>query len=681
MARKRPEFTQKVKKQIESWKNTWKDNVNQYNEFMQFIMGNQWLDEEARVFEQYQKIPLTFNKIAPLANHLLGEQRQNTPSLQVVPEEDANENDVEVREALVKDISLSSDARVVYQTAFFSAAVGGFGAIEVGTEYDDNEGFDQHLVVKNKPMPQRCFWDPSANELCKTDGEFSGYEMRVSRAKFRNLYGKEIEASIGNTLLTEGTPYDDDDAVTIFNYFMRKTTKVKLYRLSNGRTVDDKEFAELERVEIDEKEMLLDQGMPVTIEATRTAPRYKIYHYKLAGEYELEKTETVFKQLPLVFVDQNSYFDKTGKQICRPFFKDTKDAQKYINYIGTTSAYLLKISRYDQFLVSKQNVRSNDTQQAWRDPLSIKGGLYFDESPSQFVPQQLRPPELPQSFIQQYERALMDIQNATGMYNAQLGNQGNEISGAAIDARTKRGSYNTYVPFDNLNRAIACVGQIINESAGDVYDTERTLQLNLKDKGMTAVRINERQDDYGMQVKNDMTKGKYKIRLVPGPSWEGQKQEALESLETVLKANPQIFNLVADLFAENLPLANNIQLRNRLRTLVPPEVIEAGKTGQPIPPKPPQPDPMLMLKMQELKLKEGDLQLKQQKLQLEAQESGENIKQKWAQLENERQITAAELEEAELRYLGETQRTQADQNIAHANNLISLLTHKGTHHE
>jgi len=49
------------------------------------------------------------------------------------------------------------------------------------------------------------------------------------------------------------------------------------------------------------------------------------------------------------------------------------------------------------------------------------------------------------------------------MYGTQIGEQGNETSGKAIDARTKRGNYNTFVPFDSLNRAIAVGGQIINE--------------------------------------------------------------------------------------------------------------------------------------------------------------------------------------------------------------------------
>ena len=42
--------------------------------------------------------------------------------------------------------------------------------------------------------------------------------------------------------------------------------------------------------------------------------------------------------------------------------------------------------------------------------------------------------------------------------------------------------------------------------------------------------------------------------------------------------------------------------------MVPPEIVQAGKTGQPLPPKQPQPDPgtstMAMAKMKETQLKE-----------------------------------------------------------------------------
>jgi hypothetical protein len=107
---------------------------------------------------------------------------------------------------------------------------------------------------------------------------------------------------------------------------------------------------------------------------------------------------------------------------------------------------------------------------------------------------------------------------------------------------------------------------------------------------------------------------------------------------------------------------------------VPPEIIEAGKTGEPIPPKPQAPDPMIQIKMQELQLKQQQLQMEQQRLQMDAHEKDQDIQMRWQELEAKKQEAAAELQEMELRYLAETQRTASNEQIAHADNLVKLLT-------
>ena len=225
----------------------------------------------------------------------------------------------------------------------------------------------------------------------------------------------------------------------------------------------------------------------------------------------------------------------------------------------------------------------------------------------------------------------------------------------------------------------------------NVYDTERNLVLPMQNSQEQKVKINSPSDEYGMGIDNDMTTGRYKIRLKPGPSYEGQKEEALESLQSVLAADKsgQVFSLVADLYAENLPLDNNIEIRNRLRTLVPPEIIEAGKTGKPLPPKPPQPNPevmMIQLKQQELQQKAQqaeqeaqrkmqELEVKKSEIQRKAMETHQDMTLAWEKLEMEKQQAASDLEAAILRYQGEAQRIGADIEISQAENLIKLLTH------
>ena len=422
---------------------------------------------------------------------------------------------------------------------------------------------------------------------------------------------------------------------------------------------------------------MYDEGQEVTIEDKRDTKRSVITHYKIAGDYILEDSEFPCEDLPLIFLDQNSYYDKNGKQMCRSFFGDAKDTQRYINYLRTQSAYILKVSRYDQYMGSKKNVASNDTAANWRDPSAIQGMLTYDESPSGAKPEPLHPPELSQSLQAQYQLAIEDLYTCTGLYPTRMGNQGTETSGAAIDARTRQGSYTTYVAFNSVNRAIAAGGNNVNDMIPRVYDAERVMSVTTNDEGTQTITVNQQQDEYGERIENDITKGTYQVRLKPGPSFEGQKQQALESLQQVLQANPQAFTLVADLYADNLPLANTIELKNRLKTLVPPEIIEAGKTG-----KSPQemgqqgPSPEEQAMQAEMQIKQAELQIKQEDLEVRRQDSMAKIEIEKMKLKIAEMELAAGIEEERMRYMAETERTESDNAISHADNMVKILTHK-----
>lgn len=700
MAKKDPKFCQELREWIKKWDDDWRFNREQYYEFTDFVMGDMWKEDESKVFTRYDKIPLTANKLAPLAAYMVGEQQRNTPMLQVVPDENVPQETVEVREALVKDCVFNSATELAYQTAFQCAIVGAFGAFGTTTEYDHANSFDLNIVTYEIRDPCKAYWDVSAKRIDKTDSARSGVRAKMSRKAFKGEYGEKLERSIPSSSYTDDTTlmsFNDDTSITVIDDYELKYDSYKIYKLSNNEIVTQKELDALDRADIEGHEVLIMNDELVEILDERDTFEYKVIHRKIAGDYILEKNEFPAKRSPIIFVDQNSYRDKTGKQICRPFFKDAKDSQRFLNYLTTQIAYLIKISRYDQFIASKANIKSADTQAAWRDPFTVQGTLFYDESPSGTKPERLSPPELSQSLSIQYERALQDIQTSTGIYATQLGEQGNETSGRAVDKRTRQSSHNTNVPYNSLKRAIACHGELINEMIPVVFDAERKMMLRMSDQMVKPVMLNQQMDEYGSGKRNDMTKGRYKIRLLPGPSSEGQKEQALESLQMVLQANPQLFSLVADLYAENLPVANNIELRNRLKTIVPPEIIEAGKTGQPLPPKQEGPPPELMIKMQEMELqkqalqiqmqdsqmraaeKQHELTLKQHELEVKVGHDQERVQMEWHKIEALKLEAAAKLEEQEMRFKAEMARISQDADTDHANNLVKLLIHANPH--
>lgn len=775
MAKKAKSMARQARIACEKWRGNFKRNIDEYHIMHTFVLGQQWTqDEEDDMVKTFRKVPMTSNKLGTMSQSLLGEQQQNTPQLQVVPMTNCDEEVAHLRELITKDIMFNNTTATVYQIAASQAAIGGFGAFLVDTDYSHEKSFDLDIVYRYFKDATRCYWDIGAESVNKTDGEFCGYISRMTRKKFREVYGRDVEESIGKkdiaateeevalaTQPDEGDDpfsWSDSESITILHHYVRKYEKDTLYKLSNGRILNQEELDDLiedsrkqnqrnqmmelqqelmggmqqqqpqmpqaplegmppegsqgfdmsgnqdilpqengmnvappmqQKPEMPEMDMesnpdmmtLWDEGEMVRIEDKRPSKRHKIIHYKFAGDYELDKTEFPSEQLPLVFVDNNSYYDKTGKQVTRSFFGDCKDTQRYINYLRTQSAYILKVSRYDQWIGSKKNVQSLDTQRNWRDPNSTQGMITYDESPNGNKPEQIRPPELSVSLFQQYQLAVEDLYTSSGLYPARMGNNGDEASGKAIDARTRQGSYTTYVFFNSINRAIAKGGAIVNEMIPRVYDTERVMALMTPDEGMKNITVNKQSDEYGEHIENDIRKGSYEVRLKPGPSYEGQKEEALLSLREVLQVDPTAFNLVADLFADNLPLSNNLEIKNRLKTRVPPQIIEAGKTGKMPEQHGPSPEEQMVQAQQqqmqmEAQFKQKQIEIKEKELQLKAQQMQIDLEIEQQKLEAEKIAVLGEIEESKMRYMAETNRTESDTAIAHANNLVKILTHK-----
>jgi hypothetical protein len=781
MARQNEKIARQARIACEKWRAYFKQNIDLYHLMHSFVLGQQWSDEEEDdMIKTYRKVPLTSNKLGTMSNSLLGEQQQNTPQLQVVPMTGCDEKVASLREVITKDIVFSSNATIAYQVSAGQAAIGGFGAFCVMTDYIHSKSFDLDIKYAHFKDSTRCYWDVGAESINKTDGTLCGYLGRMTRVKFREVYGKDVEETIGKTQIAateeeialavqpdEGDDpfnWSDTEAITIIDHFVRKFEKDTLYKLSNGNVLNQEEMDELieksreinkrnQEMEFEQQLMggqnlpnmnnpeqqpgltppnmgelapqsedgfgvtgnhdilpqengmdvdrynkspelavetdedtfetmtLWDEGEMVRIEDKRPSKKHKIIHYRIAGNYILDQTEFPSEQLPLVYVDNNSYYDKTGKQITRSFFGDCKDTQRYINYLRTQSAYILKVSRYDQWIGSKKNVASLDTQRNWRDPTAIQGMLTYDESPAGNKPEQIRPPELSVSLFQQYQLAIEDLYTSTGLYPARMGNNGDEASGKAIDARTRQGSYTTYVFFNSINRAIATGGEIVNEMIPRVYDTERVMTLMMPDEGMKNITINQQKDEYGEQIENDIRKGTYQVRLKPGPSFEGQKEQALQSLQDVLQADPTAFNLIADLYAENLPLSNTLEIKNRLKTRVPPQIIEAGKTGDMPQQQGPSPEEQAVqiqaqAQQAEQQYKQAQIQLKQQELALKEKEMQAEIEIERMKLEIAQMELAGNVESERMRYMSESDRTQSDNAIAHADNMVKILTHK-----
>lgn len=642
----------RAKKAADKWFTFYSENIRHYHEMFDFVAhGEQWTEKDRSGLESTGRIALVFNSLAKVMRNILGQQQQTTPDLQVIAiTEGVQQEETNLLQSILKTICYSSDSRSAFQSAFMQDMVGGFGAIKATYDYENDESFSKCVKIGGDTDPTKCFWDISAKDGDKGDGAFCGEYVSMTTSDFKAMYPKASTSSERTEMLgTSGYMYQNKDSVMVIDYYEKSSKKKKIYLLDDGSTISKKEYDGLYK----------GQEIRPEIINRREILSKKIKYYRIGGGEVLESFEYLGNMLPIRFGAHNKIISK-GREVTRSFFADAIGPQKLKNYLGSKIAYDIKAARYDQFTGPIECIEGYGD--IYKNPMERLGYLPYKpiiEGGAIFKPERLQPPEVSQSVMHKFEQSDMDIMNVIGVYETQLGANGSEVSGAAIDARTRQGNAGTYPLFNSLNILIQSVANVIANLIPKVYTEQRVMTLHSESPTPDTTTINK-QAEYG--ILNEIRDNKYEIKIVPSSNFEAQKEQMLKVLLGLLQVAPQLqkpdgttiatFQVIGDLIGGSLNIANSSEIKNRLSAFVPQDIKDAGK-GKPLPPPHPQPpNPMLMmqqqhmqqdmqLKMAELETKKEGLAVQQQRLNLEAFKTDAELQKTQAQ-------TTAEITKAQL---------------------------------
>ena len=614
-----------AKEDMDSWFDFFADNIERYRDDYQFAFVGQWDDQAARDRFRKHKSVLEFNQLNTHIMQVVGAQRQNTPSAKVRANfKDADQKMIDIREGLLRQVEFRSRSDIAYQTCFKSQLSGGFGAIQVDIDYESSESFELEPKIYRIEDPTTCFWDPYSKDVDKGDGKFCGQYINMPRKEFEKRYPdvKQPASFPNSTFVSSWTGWGNSQTITIADYYCKEFYKETIVELSDGRTMPLRDA----EVAIAEYELMMSQQMinennqmmpsvPVlSIERKKKVEKYRIMHYKMVYDEIIDRSEWPSELLPFIYVDGDS--DRIdGEQLTRSYIHFAKDAQRQYNYVASEMTDALVHSQRSQWIASPEQVSTQEQQLLWTNP-EIHGVLMANKDKYGQFPEKTQPFTLAPTLFQMLESSQNDMTNILGRYQANLGAQGNETSGVAIANRVKQGNVSTFIYFDNLNRGIQSVQNVILSLIPRIYDSTRDVVLR-NDDGAQKIKTLNKPMPFG-QVENQIDDSSYSVEVSVGPSYETQKSQALDQLINLARVNPQVFPLIADLIAENFDLENMPQLVERLKNMVPPQVL-AKESGDPIPPQQPtQPSPQEMMMKQEMQLKEREMQLKEQQLQQNA---------------------------------------------------------------
>lgn len=562
-------------------------------EDLRFVRGGEYQWPSAVIADRKAKGRpiITINQMPQFVRQVSGDIRQSQPAIECYPvDDDTDEELAEVYEALIRQIEYQSGAQSVYGYGAECAIQAGIGHWRIVTDYVDDSAFDQDIFIKRIMDPLAVVWDGNANEIDRSDAMHCFVQEMVQEDAFKARYPGASLASFDDGIRSEGrTDWLDGDFIRIAEYWVKEQVDIELGLTMDGQTINLTEYKKnnKDQVRFYQQMMGADDALNIALGITRTrkTKSNKICRYVVSGSEILEdKKDWAGRHIPVVPCI-GSEMAVNGEIVRKSLIRDAKAAQQLYNFWRSHAAESIALAPKAPWLVQAENVKGYEAfwNRANRDNLPY---LPFNPASDGFVPTKLPPADPPAAMWQEAAVARDDMKATTGIYDASLGARSNETSGRAIMARQREGDVGSFVFIDNFNVAIRRTGQILVDLIPRIYDSERKIRVMTADEQQAFVEVNKTipAGDINGQpiVINDLSAGRFDVRIKTGPSYSTSREEAKEQLGMLLQSNPQLLNIIGDLYFANLDFRGADKIAERLKKLLPPQLSD----------EPQQPDPM-----------------------------------------------------------------------------------------
>lgn len=609
----------------------------------EFYEGNQWSPEDRAKLEEEGRPALTWNKIRPRVNLVLGYQRMNRYDIRYQPGNDGLSSS-ETAEALSAQArQISNDNRLPWREAevFRNGIIGGRGYFDIRLDFSENLlgevgiwSLDPFSVYPDSEAqhyePQYWGHVTTAKWLSMADigliygakgleevwavsragagGSLPGYsgidseyeddiapERGFGQYRFFADFGAQTPYQIGVdaqtfTLSTEVDPYRK--AVRVLDQQHYQLRRVRQFvDTATGAMRDIPDDWDNERIsKVVAWAMMKGQNVQI-IEQVKKRVRWTVTAADviLHDDWSPYDTFTIIPFFP--------YF-RNGKTL--GMVHDLIDPQKEINKRRSAEIHIVNTVAHSGWKFEEGTL--DPDQEHLLEQYGSMPGINIKTRRGQLDKLQKIDPSPPPTAMERLElRAIEDLKDTSGVNDSALGIIDRVQSGKAIEARQKSAVVGIEPYLDNLALTRNLVAEKILNLIQRHYPEERLVKTMGDDGKPVLIVLNQR--DTAGRIVNDVTVGEYDVCIDEAPASASfvaaQFQEALLLLERGVLP-PQMADILVDL--SSLPRKREIKARlaamralNAAMTGVPPEMAgvlpqtpsgaeaNAGLTGQPMP--------------------------------------------------------------------------------------------------
>jgi Phage P22-like portal protein len=533
-------------------------------EDLNFVGGSQW-DDHVRIQREDAGRPvITINDTGQFIRQISGDLRQAMPSIEPVPVDD-NQDPVmaDIFAGIIRQDEYQNSATSAYVWAAEQAIACGIGHWQYGTKYSDDDTFNQDITIARIMDPFAVTWDSSSSKLNRSDAKCCFVTEWISKEQYKRDFKTDstpTDFSVPVTWTNSLLNWQREDRVRIASYWYKVPRKKRIGLLASGEVID------LERIPRDLVQFL-------DVKRERTVETFDIKHQKLSGDAILSEESWVGRHIPIVPVIGNEVCIE-GRVMRYGVVRWMKDPARLYNYFRSAAAEVIAKQPKSPYLVPFHSIAG--LERFWD---KANGDLPYlpyivDEKMPNAGPTRLPPPQPSTAMYQETSIATEDKHAATGIYPSSLGQRSNETSGRAIEARQQAGNTGTFVYFDNFHQAMQWGGTIHIDLISKLYDGERVVRILGRDASEQTVTINKTVGNLGDPfIINDISQGKFDIRVKTAPSFVSAREQAKEALTQLVASQPELMAVIGDLYFESMDFPGAKKIAARLKKTMDPKLL------------------------------------------------------------------------------------------------------------
>ena len=534
---------------------------------VKFAAGDQWPVEIQNSRNLEARPCLTINKVDAYVRQICNQQRQQRPRIKCQGMN--NETDAKMAQIITgicRHVETNSNADHAYDTAFDFAVRMGWGYWRVTTDYVRPDSFDQEIYIKPIDNPFTVYFDPNSVAPDGSDAEKCLVTVVMAKENFRKMYP---DADDGGSFSARGTGDSNSEWVTkhdirIAEYFYTRIESVHLVLLSDGTTAYEDELPSVEVMD----------GAGVYEVSRRKTFRKSIKWCKVTAMEVLEEGTWAGKYIPIVpTYGQQCIVDNKRKKF--GLVRMAKDPQRMYNFWQTSMTESVALAPRAKWIMAEGQDEGHEAEWAGANNTSYAYLRYkMTDINGQPAPPPIRQvPEQPPAAIMAASQSItQDLQAVVGIFDPNQLPQGN-ISGKALQGQQGQIDMTNFHYYDNLTRSIAHTGRIILDLIPKIYNSERVMRIIGDDGKPELTTINQKtgqQDENGIEmILNDVTVGEYDVVMETGPGYNTKRQEAVDSMMTLLAADPKLMDQAGDLIFRNMDFPGAEIIADRLASVNP----------------------------------------------------------------------------------------------------------------